>query len=109
MPKSVPRGSPIPIQVRFKGELKKAYLVARLLKRGPELVASAVAPETRADDETGTLDGTVIHDSSWDLVVPAEVRPGRYTVQVAATETYWEDEHVRRRDVKDHRYGITVT
>ena len=109
LPKEVQRGSPISIQVRYKGELKKAYLVARLLKRGPKVVKSVVAPGTQAEDKTGTLDGTVMHDVTWDLLVPAEVRPGKYTVQVAATETYFEDEQLRRRDVKDRRFGITVT
>lgn len=110
LPKTVQRGSSIPIGVKYKGELKSAYVIARLLRRGQKVVASVVAPETRSDkDKVGLLDGTVIFDGSWNLPIPIETLPGRYTLQIAAVETHFEEEQLKRRDVKDRRFGLVVT
>lgn len=110
VPETVQRGSEIVVTVTYKGELRRAYLAARLLTRGPRTIASEVAPGTYdSKGKIGLLDGAVVHENSWSLTIPSDLTPGRYSIQVVVLEPYLVDEELMEREIKQRRISLTVT
>ncbi len=110
VPESAQRGSAVAVTATYKGELKKAYLDARLLARGPKTLASETAPGTYDPEaKAGLLDGAVVHEDTWSLTLPADLSPGKYTIQVVAVEPYYQDEEFHEREIKQRRVALDVT